>query len=116
MYERHGQSASNRWRDLADLVLLVDLEGLDAARLAQAFTIRVERARSPVHLPASMRSPGPEWDAGYPRYAAAETLIPEKYHDLAQALQYVGECIDPILSGAVTTGRWIPGTRRWTRH
>lgn len=116
MYERHGdggQSASNRWRDLADLVLLVDLEDLHAERLAQALTVRVERARSPVTLPPAMLSPGPEWETGYPKFAAAETLIPERYHDLREALQFVGECLDPILRGSVTTGRWNPSARRW---
>lgn len=116
MYERHGdagQYASNRWRDLADLVLLVDEVELKADRLTQALTIRVQQARSPVTLPPAMRPPGLEWEPGYPKFAAAETLIPERYHDLGEALRFVGECLDPILSGRLTTGRWNPRDRRW---
>ena len=113
MYERHGESASNRWRDLADLVLLVGLEDLEADRLTQALPTRAERARNPVTLPETMRSPASEWETGYPKYAAHETLIPAQYHDLDEALRYVGECLDPILSGRVTTGRWNPYDRRW---
>ena len=116
MYERHGadqQAASNRWRDLADLVLLIEVEPLDAATLRQALLARVAQARNPVRLPDEMRTPGPEWERGYPTFAAKETLIPERYHDLRTALRCVGECLDPILGGTLTTGRWSPSDRRW---
>lgn len=117
MYERHGddrQTASNRWRDLADLVLLVDVEPLDAASLAEALTVRVARARNPVRLPTEMCSPGPEWATGYPAFAARETLVPERYHDLHEALRYVGECLNPVLDRSLAAGQWNPRARRWT--
>lgn len=116
MYERHGEAgqvASNRWRDLADLVLLTEVEELDATSLARALTTRVAQARSPVRLPDKMCPPGPEWVTGYPAFAAKETLIAEQYHDLHEALRYVGECLNPILAGSVTAGRWSPRARCW---
>jgi hypothetical protein len=114
MYERHGEAASNRWRDLADLVLLVsENDELDAAQLSAALTVRQRVARSPLTLPAAMGIPGPEWKAGYPAFARRETLIDERYHDLDAALRFVGECLDPVLSREIVTGLWDSGRRRW---
>jgi hypothetical protein len=114
MYERHGESASNRWRDLADLVLLVtESGGLAAADLAKALAVRQEVARSPLTLPAKVRSPGPEWEKGYPPFAARETLIPVQFHDLGEALRLVGGCLDPVLNRSVSTGVWEPLRQRW---
>ncbi|GAA0905339.1 hypothetical protein Vau01_072680 [Virgisporangium aurantiacum] len=66
-----------------------------------------------MQLPDRMRSPGPEWETGYPAFAARETLIAERYHHLFEALRYVGECLDPVLGQSVTAGRWTPPDRRW---
>ncbi len=115
MYERHGADgnvASNRWRDLADLVLLVELEGINADQLRRALKARVDNARSTVELPTGMVAPGPEWEAGYARYAAAETLLHEEHHDLTAALEYVGHCLDPVLAGAAV-GSWNAVERHW---
>jgi hypothetical protein len=114
MYERHGDSASNRWRDLADLVLLVtDGGGFDAADLTRALAIRQQVARSPLTLPREMRVPGTEWRTGYPSFAAKETFIPARFHRLDEALQLVGECLNPVLSGQIDTGRWVPARLSW---
>ncbi len=115
MYERHGADgsvASNRWRDLADLVLLVELDGLNADQLRRALEVRVDNARSTVKLPTSMVAPGPEWAAGYPRYAAAETLLHREHHDLTAALEYVGHCLNPVLAGTAV-GSWNAVERHW---
>jgi hypothetical protein len=70
MYERQGsegRSASNRWRDLDDMVLLVvDSGGLDAADLTRALAVRERVARNPLTLPPAMNAPGPERATGYP--------------------------------------------------
>jgi hypothetical protein len=58
------------------LALLVEELDLEADQLTQALTIRAQRARSPVTLPRAMRPPGLERETGYPKFAAAETLIP----------------------------------------
>jgi hypothetical protein len=114
MYERHGESASNRWRDLADLVLLVtDGGGFDAAELNRALAVRQQVARSPLTLPEAMHVPGSEWRTGYPSFAAKETFIPARFHDLDEALQLVGGCLDPVLGGRVGTGRWDPAGQQW---
>lgn len=118
MYELHGedQNASNRWRDLADLVLLVlESDGLNAAELGRALLVRREAARSPVTLPASMQVPGPEWQTQYPRFATRETLIPEEFRDLEEAVRLVGRCLDPVLDGSLAAGRWDPIEQRWRR-
>src|SRR5262249_23080574 len=41
MYERHGEEPSGRYKDLVDLVLLVDLDDINADQLHAALQIRV---------------------------------------------------------------------------
>ncbi|GAA0738223.1 hypothetical protein GCM10010199_61030 [Dactylosporangium roseum] len=79
-----------------------------------ALAVRQQVARSPLTLPDSMHVPGAEWETGYPEFAAKETLIPPQFHDLHEALQLVGECLNPVLSGQIKIGRWDPVQRRWS--
>ncbi|WJK33364.1 nucleotidyl transferase AbiEii/AbiGii toxin family protein [Solwaraspora sp. WMMA2065] len=112
MYETHGGVPSNRYRDLVDLVLLVDIEQLDAGLLSSALAQRVRYARSPVTLPDAMCSPGQGWPEGY-RAAARRSSLPADLHRIEAALQHVGRCLDPILGRQVPRGRWTPSSRRW---
>ncbi len=81
--------------------------------VAKALEVRRQVARSPLRMPASMREPGPEWVKGYPPLAARETLIPDRFHNLDEALRLVGGCLDPVLDGSVTTGLWDPVLQCW---
>ena len=74
MYEKHGGTGapSNRYRDLADLILLISVEEIDAALLIAALRSREQHARNPVALPAALHAPGPGWSDGYPLEARRE--------------------------------------------
>lgn len=112
MFELYGKSAgvSSRYRDLVDLTLIVTSCELDGRRVAQA--VASETRRRSVALPGEMRSPGPDWAAGYAAIARRSKLAPA-LHVTAAALEVVGECLDPILSRKRAAGVWVPG-RGWT--
>jgi predicted nucleotidyltransferase component of viral defense system len=97
MYELHGTlgSPSNRYRDLVDLVLIVQQCELDSDNISQA--LRSEAARRGMTLPASMHLPSPAWTAGY-RQTATAAAIPEEFRDAAAALAFVAEVIDPMIA------------------
>ncbi|OLB76439.1 MAG: hypothetical protein AUI14_18875 [Actinobacteria bacterium 13_2_20CM_2_71_6] len=115
MCEMHGHDVpSNRYRDLVDLVLLVDIDELDAALLSAALWPRARHARNEVTMPTAMRAPGAGWLDGYPAEARRSSL-PTKLHDLAEALAYAGRCLNPVLDGSVRTGLWNPADRAWVR-
>ena len=112
MYETHGGEPSNRYRDLVDLVLLTGLEKLDAALLNAALQARQRFSRSPLALPSKLTSPGTTWRAGFSR-EARRSSVPIALQDLDAALSYVADCLDPALSGSVSSGKWDPTKRIW---
>lgn len=116
MYETHGPQGapSNRYRDLVDLVLLVCCGSLDAKLLADALRARARHARSHLTLPDRMRVPGIGWEAGYPA-AARRSMVSTELHRLDSALDFVGDCLNPVLAGMLTVGRWDPVGRAWQR-
>lgn len=107
MFELHGanQSPSSRYRDLLDLTLIVSTSELDGRQLALA--IASETRRRKVNMPAAMQSPGPSWPPGYAAIARSSKL-PPTFYEMSAALQVVGACLNPILSGARSTGAWHP--------
>ncbi|WP_374927940.1 nucleotidyl transferase AbiEii/AbiGii toxin family protein [Kytococcus sedentarius] len=112
MYERHKRgSASTRWRDLADLVRITQAFPLDAGRLAQV--LRHEEQRRGMRLPAAMGAPGEQWARRYPAAARDFAEFPERFHTLDASLAAVGACLDPVLDGSVTRGRWDPAAQAW---
>lgn len=107
MYERHGQSqtSSSRYRDLIDLALITSSCSLEAELICHA--LQSERARRKMELPTQMISPGSQWPAGYAAYAR-KTKINKQFHTIEGALEIVGRCINPLLDGSRSTGRWLP--------
>ena len=112
MFELHGESlgASSRYRDLIDLALIVSTCELDGRHVALA--VASETRRRKVVLPPEMRSPGPNWAAGYAAIARSSRLAPA-LHVMDAALEVVGECLNPILNNERAAGVWVPG-RGWT--
>jgi len=113
LYERHGpqRGPSSRYRDLVDLVLVTGHFDLDAAQLTAA--LAQESARRQLELPASVDVPGPAWAREFPRTARG-TLVPASQQQLPDALAAVGRCLDPLLAGARSTGRWVASTSSWS--
>ncbi len=64
------------------MLLVRESDGIDATTLTAALAARVKRARSPLKLPTSMTSPGPEWGKGYPTFAAECTRTLEQFREL----------------------------------
>jgi len=115
MYETHGATGvvSSRYRDLVDLALLVRAERMDASLLLAALRAREKTTRNPLTLPTAMHAPGQGWVDGY-RAEARRSSLPVELHELDAALACVGACLNPVLSGAVTSGTWNPEGCNWT--
>lgn len=109
-YGRDGDQPSTRYRDLVDLAVIITSQELDAARTAEA--LRYEAKRRALELPSQLTAPSPDWEAGY-RQAAAGTLLPPEFRAFSAAMAAVGECLEPLLTGARIEGDWKPEQMRW---
>lgn len=114
MYEYRGENLgpSTRWRDLADLLLVIRDCEFDAAKTRAALA-KQPAQRPDLRLPTAVHQPGPEWVAGYQRIAST-TILPAELHTLDAALEYLGACVNPLLDGTVTVGTWNPFARTWS--
>ncbi|MFF9763200.1 MULTISPECIES: nucleotidyl transferase AbiEii/AbiGii toxin family protein [Streptomyces] len=118
MYERHGQNGehgSNRYRDLADLLLISQQETVPGPAACRALHREVDRRRSlgiRVVPPVVFKAPGPDWHDGYPRQAAI-VLGLQGCSSFAEAAAAAGAFLNPVLSGTAH-GTWIPHQRSWT--
>jgi hypothetical protein len=102
--------ASTRYRDLADLVVIVHSQQLDAAALRTA--LASESSRRGMELPTALSAPNaPGWRAGYARVAKDVPDLAER--DLESALVTVKRFLDPIL-GESASGSWRPERQDWT--
>jgi Nucleotidyl transferase AbiEii toxin, Type IV TA system len=112
MYERHGEQErpSTRFRDLVDLLLITTNLALDARAILNALASESQRRR--LTLPSMMIAPGAEWDRGY-RETARGSSLPSDLHALPAALERVGSCMNPLLSGTIAAGTWQPDTTAW---
>ncbi|WP_432548640.1 nucleotidyl transferase AbiEii/AbiGii toxin family protein [Kineococcus sp. SYSU DK004] len=114
MYENHGAEGnvpSTRYRDLVDLVLIVQNFELDAGSTQAALT--AESRRRGLNLPDAFSSPHPQWTTAYAEYIRKASL-PGNHSTLEVALSIAGACITPLLSGGIEDGTWDPHARKWT--
>jgi hypothetical protein len=107
-----GQQPSTRYRDLVDLVLIVQSSSIDAAE-TRAALVQQARVRQIV-LPAAMKSPAPSWTVAYLQQATQMSQLIRELHDLETALTFVGQCLNPLLSNIVMSGAWDPSSLSWT--
>lgn len=112
MYEKHGADGkvSTRWRDLADIVRMVAELPFEASRLS--LILDREAGRRRMTLPALLESPGGLWAAEFPKAAAGFSEFPAEHRELESALSVAGACLNEVLDGSRTEGRWEPG-RGW---
>jgi hypothetical protein len=103
-----GGRASTRPKDLVDLALISELSHLDAATLRREIDT-VFALRDTHSTPESLPSPPAEWVTPF-RRLAKEVGVPE---DLAAGHRDAAALLDPILAGAISSGRWDPARRRW---
>ncbi|MFF8572738.1 nucleotidyl transferase AbiEii/AbiGii toxin family protein [Streptomyces sp. NPDC015237] len=117
MYERHGkdgEEGSNRFRDLADLLLISQQETVHGPAVCHALQREAERRRSlgiRVVLPEAFEAPSPGWHDGYPKQAAI-VLGLHGCKTFTEAATAAKAFINPVLSGTAR-GTWIPHQRTW---
>ncbi|CAL9676383.1 nucleotidyl transferase AbiEii/AbiGii toxin family protein [Streptomyces sp. enrichment culture] len=118
MYERHGKDGehgSNRYRDLADLLLISQQETVPGQAVCQALQREAARRRGlgiRVVLPAAFEAPGAHWHDGYPAQARI-VLGLQGCSTLAEAATAAEAFITPMLSGAAH-GTWNPHQGTWS--
>ncbi len=112
MYARYGDtgSASSRYRDLVDILLILRQVPLDAHGLGQA--LRAEAHHRGVALPQAFAFPGPDWAAGY-RKVATTSPLPRDLHDPAKAIALLAEFLRPARTPPGHASTWDPATLRW---
>ncbi|MBF6102181.1 nucleotidyl transferase AbiEii/AbiGii toxin family protein [Nocardia cyriacigeorgica] len=115
MYEYHGEerAPSTRWRDLADLLLIISTSRFDAAALHMALNHQRQH-RAALALPSAIHLPGPLWEHSYPAIARTIHRLPPELHHTGAALAYLGQCMNPILNGTITAGTWNHTDQTWT--
>lgn len=111
MHGRDGRGTSTRYRDLADIVRVVEAIPFDAFRLMTV--LERESGRRLLELPHKLRQPGPDWATNFPTAAASFAEYPREFWNLDAALEFAGNCLDEVLQGVRSSGRWDPTQRAW---
>ncbi|MFE6911884.1 nucleotidyl transferase AbiEii/AbiGii toxin family protein [Streptomyces erythrochromogenes] len=114
MYERHGVEGSNRYRDLADLLLISQQEAVPSEGALQALGREAERRRTAgidLPLPVAFQVPGEDWNDGYPKQALLVVGL-KGCATLAQAAPAAAAFITPLLDGSAR-GSWSPSAQSW---
>jgi hypothetical protein len=109
--QRYGtaQRPSTRFRDLVDLVAIVQRASIDADQQIRAVSSEAERRG--IELPDTFEVPDRAlWETGYAD-EAKRSLLPSA-RTLDEALAVVRPFIDPLLNGTAR-GRWDPDRGTW---
>lgn len=110
--ERHRGLPSTRFRDLVDLVLIARNRDLDARSLHVA--LGTERRRRALVEGAKFEIPDrAAWEPGYGKVVSRVQGL-DGFRTLDQALSIVEPFVNPILTGARTTGHWDSRLGAWT--
>ncbi|MBK3596418.1 MULTISPECIES: nucleotidyl transferase AbiEii/AbiGii toxin family protein [Streptomyces] len=117
MYERHGatgQHGSNRYRDLADLLLIGQQEAVPSQAALRALQREADRRRdcgTHLPLPKAFQIPGSDWHKGYPMQAKLVVGL-NGCATLSEAAPLAAAFVDPLLSGTAS-GTWNPSAVAW---
>ncbi|MER5570469.1 nucleotidyl transferase AbiEii/AbiGii toxin family protein [Streptomyces goshikiensis] len=114
MYERHGTDGSNRYRDLADLLLISQQEEVPSDGALEALRREAERRRTAgidLPLPAVFQIPGEHWIDKYPMQAALVVGL-KGCATLAEAAAAATPFVTPLLDGTAR-GSWSPSAQAW---
>lgn len=112
--QRYGtaQRPSTRFRDLVDLVAIVQGASVDAQEQIKALTS--EAARRAIALPETFNVPDRAlWESGYA--AEAKRSLLATAHTLDEALSVVRPFIDPLLIG-IARGTWDNQRGAWVEQ
>lgn len=111
LYEKHANGPSTRYRDLADIVRILEAGPIDAARLR--LVLDREEQRRKMVLPVSMRAPSGAWTKEFPVQAKEFAEYPSALYSLVASLDATRPCLDPILAGTRNSGIWDPQLQEW---
>jgi hypothetical protein len=105
---------TTRERDFADVVLLTRRHAISAAEFRRAVEATAQHRQSGLRGLTEVigllgRSRQSAWERFLDRSGLVGTL-PETFED---AIEEVIRFADPILTGAVTAGRWLPSDQTW---
>ena len=107
--ERHGGVSSTRYKDLVDLVAIIQRSEVLAK--PQIIALSKEAERRDLALPREFDVPDHElWSIGY--QAESRRTVGLSASRLDEALALVSPFIDPLLVGTAT-GRWEPRALSW---
>jgi Nucleotidyl transferase AbiEii toxin, Type IV TA system len=112
--QRYGNAhrPSTRFRDLVDLVVIVQGASVDAPQQIRA--LRSEAERRGIALPRTFDVPDRAlWESGYGNEARRSLLA--SAHSLDEALAVVRPFVDPLLNGTAK-GHWDPERGAWVAH
>jgi hypothetical protein len=113
MLERHGatNAPSTRYRDLVDLVAIVQAASIEAE--PQSAALQSEARRRGVQFPEQFAVPDQVlWEDGYAAEASRSLL--RTAQTLDEALAAVRLFLDPLLQG-MANGTWHPHEALWTQ-
>lgn len=113
MYEDYGNGPSTRYRDLADVVRIVQQLSFNASRLIEVIAHEAQRRK--MEMPTRLTAPGGEWMSAYPKAAESFAEFPKELRPLDASLRAAASCLDGPLSGAVAHGDWDPNRQSWIR-
>lgn len=111
LYEKHANGPSSRYRDLADIVRILEAGRIDAGRL-RVVLVR-EQQRRKMDLPSSMRAPSDSWTKEFPAQARDFAEYPAALYSLDASLDATRPCLDPVLAGTRNSGIWDPRVQEW---
>lgn len=114
MYETYpGRiSWSTRYRDLADIVRIVQGVEIDAAALVTMLDHERQRRRIS-SLPLEMCAPHESWTREYPKAAQQFAGFPRELLSVKDSLEFAGRCLDEVLNRSRVQGRWSPAQQMW---
>lgn len=97
MYEPHVTGPSTRYHDLVDLVLILRDQAAPGEEVAAALVS--EEIRRRFQLPGALAAPSPQWVTGYAA-EAKNSPLPVEFHQLANAIDFVGAHLNHLLPGS----------------
>ncbi|MDO5698164.1 MAG: nucleotidyl transferase AbiEii/AbiGii toxin family protein [Dermatophilus congolensis] len=109
MYEVHRGRPSSRYRDLVDLVLILQNLTFEAADARTA--IKAECLRRGLDFSLPLQLPGEQWRSGY-RTEASSAGLDRHLRDVDVALRLLDSCVTPIMDGSPVSS-WNSEKRAW---
>ncbi len=111
MYERHPSGVSTRYRDLADIVRILQAGPIDAERLGIVLDREFRRRGMP--RPKAMTVPSDDWRVAFPQQARTFAEYPSDLYPVEASLEAARGCLDEILAGERVSGTWDHETQKW---